>query len=157
MLVNATLGNWIYVLIGLAWLAYSIHKGVQKKNAGANNSGRQAERKPSFFDAFLQEMTGEAERGESQRTDSEDAFDTTTTAQQNDVESFNSDLTFEESVLKKVEKEVPFEATKSGFSASLTESEKKVEKSEITKRIHGKKINLRKAVIYSILLEPYSL
>ncbi len=157
MLVNATLGNWIYVLLGLAWLAYSIHKGLQKKNTGATNSSRQKERKSSFFDAFLQEMTGEAEKVESQHEAFEDALDTTTTAQQSAMESVHADLPFEKSVLKKAEKEAPFEATKSVLSASFTESEKNVKKSEITRSIHRKKIDIRKAVIYSVILEPYSL
>lgn len=66
MLFKGSFDDYLYILIGIIWVAFSIYKGIQKKKATSNSpqekqSESQTEPKKSFFDDFLNQIIVEEE------------------------------------------------------------------------------------------------
>jgi hypothetical protein len=150
--------EYIYILIGVIWLAASIYKASQKSKKKASQQKpssvpeEQGTKVPEVR-SFLEELLG----GQEVRIPDPE----------------ESEVSYEESAIAEIEKEKPagsFQAEYSNYGfrglkalsgegvSSLGSITFKDEMKELTKKGPGQnKINLRKAIIYSAILErPYS-
>ena len=58
MLFQASFEDYIYILVGIVWIAYSIYKGTQKSKSKQNkqNETEPVEKKKSVFETFLDKI-----------------------------------------------------------------------------------------------------
>jgi len=167
MLKNFASGDWLYVLLGLVWLGVSVYKSSQKRTEFNVKKKANQPQKQSYFDTLLQSLDnaigdnipGQAtanvydeevpaafdENVEKNGYDSDDDYETLETA-----------FSYDDMVLQEENKN-PFDATKSVFNESLTENlnnyNVKQNGEDREKRV---KIDIRKAFIYDVVLNPPS-
>jgi len=163
MLIYASLDDYIYILVGLIWLGFSIYKGVQKKKMAADKpvgdeNEQPSEKKKSIFDDFLNQILAEEEPvhhhpSDVERADEQELIvvEQEPVVVDNNTESrlFSYDDAYEESNYLDQTSVYQQEPT----TKSTIESP---QKTLPTKQIKRKRFDLRKAVIYSeILNRPY--
>lgn len=61
MLIKGSFEDYLYILVGLIWVAFSIYKGAKKNKSSTKKpqqveSGEVQEEKKSFFDDFLNQI-----------------------------------------------------------------------------------------------------
>ncbi len=131
MIFYAGTDTWVYILFGALWVAYAIYKGSNK--AAGTAKAEVGKRTPSTAPSGLEAIMGSF-------LTEEDVTE--------DVSEIPKEEVTEKPVVKP-EKPVIFEEG----TPSTTISEKPAETASIAK---GRKINMKKAVIYSeILRRPY--
>jgi hypothetical protein len=155
MVFKSSFEDFLYVLVGLVWVAFSIYKGSQKKKKAQRPEGEKSKSK-SAIEEILGEFLGVKEddvvyREEQIVNESEEfVFDETenssSTPQNSPSEIFSHDKVAEEGNLFK-EKPV----YRSGLH-DLRMGVAKVDKKQKVKR-KKPRINIRKAVIYSEILK----
>ncbi len=131
MIFYAGTDTWVYILFGALWVAYAIYKGSNKAagTAKAEVEKRTPATAPSGLEAIMGSFLTEEDVTE-------------------DISEIPKEEVTEKPVVKP-EKPVIFEEG----TPSTTISEKPAETASIAK---GRKINMKKAVIYSeILRRPY--
>jgi len=148
MLVQCDVGNWFYVLLGIAWIVYSIYKGANK-NKKQDQKTESTQKKSSFFDDLLEDFNQETVP----QPESDETFDTRVPEPEIlDVFEKIPDKTIEPSPDpgKKLSVQEGVPVTEPSPTSSFFEQE------AMKKRKKTSRINLRKAVIYSeILHRPY--
>lgn len=154
MLFQASFEDYLYIVLGIVWIAYSIYKGSQKNKAkqAKKNSSKKEPKKKSVFETFFDEIlveekpvpyTPEAEIQPPDETEIEKPITTDKSLNQDRIFSyddyyeesnFQSDIdVYEDKAEIQVEKKQKIKATPSGK----------------TKKPH---FDLRKAVVYSEIL-----
>ena len=148
MLVQCDVGNWFYVLLGIAWIVYSIYKGANK-NKKQDQKTESTQKKSSFLDDFLEDFNQET----APQPESDETFDTRVPEPEIlDVFEQTPDKTIEPSPDPgkelSVQEGVP--VTEPSPTPLFFEQE------AMKKRKKTNRVDLRKAVIYSeILHRPY--
>lgn len=148
MLFQASFEDYIYILVGVVWIAYSIYKGTQKNKSGqgAKKNAETATKKKSVFETFIDNIIVE-EKPLPYVSENEDVIagksDYEVVEKQEEV--FSYDDYYEESNLN----------DETDVIESVAEIEtKEKQKIEISPSVKIKKprIDLRKAVVYSEIL-----
>lgn len=144
MLVQFDTGNWLYVLLGIAWVAYSIYKGANK-NQNKTTEGGTKENKKTFLDDLIE---GFSDDENIPYADTEEPVADNNFRQENEMDTFVKAETVKSTEENLVDEGVP--VTKNTMKKAATNSE--FPRGNRKK----KRINLKKAVIYSeILRRPY--
>jgi hypothetical protein len=169
MLKNFASGDWLYVLLGLIWLGVSVYKSSQKKTENRKNGNSKSPRSRSYFDTLLQNMDNaigdilpEPET-ESVYSDTTENFDEKPKPVEPEIadnvednyETLETDFSYDDMILQE-QNNNHFDATKSIFRESLSEnsdSDNIVKQHKKEKRL---KIDIRKAFIYDVVLNPPS-
>ena len=152
MLVKGSFDDYIYILVGLIWLGFSIYKGVQKKKAASSptndaEDGNPPEKKKSIFDDFLNQILKEEEPVPYHPVDKEIPIETEPGVAENITENrlFSYDDDYKESnYLAQTDVYQKETTTRSTPDTQLKASPKK--------QLKKPRFNLRKAVIYSEIL-----
>ena len=142
MLVKGSFEDFFYILVGLVWVAYSIYKGVQKKKAQSNPSEKV--KKKSVLETLMDEFLEKEEPVQPEPIVYETPPQNIEFEKKKDPEIFSYDDVYEESnynAISDVSTEKP--KTKTNLKTKLKTSPKKAK---------TPRFNLRKAVIYSELL-----
>lgn len=150
MLVKGSFEDYLYILVGIIWVAFSIYKGLQKKktlakNPQVNEEDEGQEKKKSFFDQFLNEIIKEEPVPYESVADEETAKETVIVEQEKTVEVFSYDDAVEESNFKDVTNVYENKPTTDLMHQQELKSRKK-------SRQVKPRFDLRKAVIYSEIL-----
>ena len=142
MLVKGSFEDFFYILVGLVWVAYSIYKGIQKKKSQSNPSEKV--KKKSVLETLMDEFLEKKEPVQPEPIVYEAPSQDIEFEEKSDPEVFSYDDIYEESnynAVSDVYKEKP--KTKTNLKTKLKITPKKVK---------TPRFNLRKAVIYSELL-----
>ena len=150
MLYKGSYEDLIYILIGVLWVAYYIYKGVNKNKTRQTVSGKQSgkPRAKNFFETFLDEI---ATQDEKPMEYAPQDIETKTVAEKRDEnrgdKNFSYDDYYEES---------NFQEGKEVYQSDTNVKEARVEEVETVRKPKQKKmqIDIRKAVIYSEILNP---
>ncbi len=153
MLVKGSFEDYLYILIGVVWVAVSIYKGAQKrKKAASAPSSSEPEQKKSFIDAFLEEFE-EKQTPIYEEPKPDDFEELSTRPIQAEAENidenyvFSYDDQYEESNVNEYD------------DVYKKEPETIIRTQELSKPVKRRKkrrLDLRRAVIYSELLRrPY--
>ncbi len=142
MLIKGSFEDFFYILVGLIWVAFSIYKGVQKKKA--QGIPAKSRKKKSMLETLLDEFLEKQEQPEPEPVVYEASPEPADIEEETRQEVFSYDDLYE----------------KSNYSEVSEVYEKKPEpktnlKTKLTKPTVKRKkprFNLRKAVIYSELL-----
>ncbi len=156
MVFYADLGDWLYVLLGLVWVFFSFYQKSKKRAEQSDTGKATGENRKSVLKTFFQEF----------ETRTEPPFETVSAHFDNEnnhqevisenYDTLESDFSYDEAVLekeKKLEKNIDaIEATKKELKASLKDKNYKILSVKKGLSTNRKKIDLRKAVIYSAIL-----
>ena len=146
MIFKGSFEDFIYILIGIIWIAFSIYQGKKKRQKSTQPT---SEKKKSFFDTLLEEVAKENQQAEQTldiqlESDPEPPKPVVNTI---DDYKFSYDDYYEESNYEEADE--------------VNMHEGPLDKSPITQKLtsfSGKKrkirFDLRKAVIYSEILKP---
>jgi len=155
MLIKGSFEDFIYIIIGLIWVAFSIYKGTQKKKSVArrdlNDTSEevpQEEKKKSFFDEFLNQIVTEEEPPPYEPVTTETSYSEPIVEEQEEEEEkkvFSYDDFYEESNYN-VENDV-YEV-----KPALEVDVKDELKSQLKGKNDQSRFNLKKAIIYSEIL-----
>ncbi|NOY49885.1 MAG: hypothetical protein GXO88_04900 [Chlorobi bacterium] len=156
MIVECSIGDYTYVLIGLVWVAFSIYKGIQKGKKGQRPEHENISKKPLMEDLigeFLgikQEETVYAEENTTQKPTGDsltEALETNPLANEKTSGPFSYDDEYEE--------EGNFFEEKKVYTPEVENNLKKAE--SVTKKPIRKnrkpRIDIKKAVIYAEILK----
>jgi len=156
MLVESSFGDYIYILIGLLWVGFSIYKGAQK-NKKSQQTESENNRTPNAIDDLLGEFLGYKQDEAvytSEKSDSEPTTDMYSeerkfTPETKNVASniFSYDDEYEEEGNFFEEKKVYTTEEDNKLEKSVIKNEKKP-----LRRLKKPRINIKKAVIYSAIL-----
>ncbi|RLD44382.1 MAG: hypothetical protein DRI89_03335 [Bacteroidetes bacterium] len=142
MLVKGSFEDFFYILVGLIWVAYSIYKGVQKKKL--QNSPNEKVKKKSVLENLMDEFLEKEAPVQPEPIVYEATSEDIEFEEKKDTEVFSYDDIYEESnynAASDVYRKKP--ETKTKLKTELKISPKKSK---------TPRFNLRKAVIYSELL-----
>lgn len=149
MLVKGSFEDYIYIVVGVIWIAYSIYKGTQKgksKTRKPAKSQNQEEKKKSVFETFFDEILVDEKQNPYEAVPDEievKEFDIVDEKVEEEVFSF--DDYYEESNLQsKIEV--------SEVESIVQNQQKKDLEITPSKKRRKPRIDLRKAVIYSEIL-----
>ncbi len=146
MLVKGSFEDFFYILAGLVWVAFSIYKGVQKKKA-KDNIGEKVKKK-SVLETLMDEFLEKEEKIQPEPIVLEAAPEELNFEEEAEGKAFSYDDIYEKSNYNEV---LGVNEKKPETKAKLKANLKTLPKSRKTSRF-----NLRKAVIYSELLNrPY--
>lgn len=153
MLVKGSFEDFLYILAGVIWLAFSIYKGTKKKKSVKKEAKEPA--KKNVFDTLMEEILDVQEKPQPEPLVYEDTVKEMTPSEEKmpedepDSKLFSYDDLYEQSNYNEVS-----EVITSGYqSMSIPETE--TDKPTTIER--KSRFNLRKAVIYSAILNrPYS-
>ncbi len=156
MIVKASFEDIIYVILGLVWVIYSAYNAKKKKKAKENPST--SSKKPSFLESVINEIGLTDDKKPAvisepyQDTDYyKDDVESKTLSAEDDEPVFSYDDYYEESNYKPVNNVIETVRANSANNNNDSETKNKV---HIKKRMGSrKKIDLRKAVIYSVILK----
>ena len=149
MLVRGSFEDIIYIVIGVVWIAYSIYKGVQKSKQGVKKQKKeseQQEKKKSVFETFFDKILVEEEPVPYEPSIEDVEIDEEIEAEKMaEKKVFSYDDYYEENSLQKdtgiIEK------------SALSQSQRKQDlKAFPSKKRTKPRINLRKAIVYSEIL-----
>jgi hypothetical protein len=145
MISKGSFEDFLYIIIGLIWIGFSIYKAQQKKKA-ITQGGGDIKKEKSFFDNLMSEFVNEEPSKPYQVPASETPPLETTEKRKNMAEKkFSYDDLYEESNVKSyfdVYENKP--AMKAEFAEEFKSSQQQKKRKP--------KIDLRKAVIYSEIL-----
>lgn len=151
MLVKGSFEDYLYILLGIIWVAFSIYKGVQKKKSLSKSPentepAESQEPKKSFFDDFLNQIITENEPVPYEPVVEEQAFSDTVISDKAEEEKiFSYDDVAEESNFKEENSVYEIEpAAEIGFQQEL--------QSHLKGKNKQSNFDLRKAIIYSEIL-----
>ncbi|NOX85297.1 MAG: hypothetical protein GXO86_04935 [Chlorobi bacterium] len=153
MLYKGSYEDYIYILIGIIWIAYSIYKGVNKNKAARQKSAEGKPAKPkskSFLETFLDEMTKQdTEPMEYIPPEKEIVTEPEVKTEKQEEEIFSYDNNYEKSNFDEASAVYEPEKMMSAKDTNMLKHSGKTKKTK-TKG----KIDMRKAVIYSEILNP---
>ena len=151
MLFKGSFDDYLYILIGIIWVAFSIYKGIQKKKTISGSpkeskSENKDESKKSFFDDFLNQIIVEDEKIPYEPvTDEQPKSESFFNKQETEEKVFSYDDVVEESNF--AEKNSVYEdkpAAENYFQEEL--------KSHLKSKKKQSRFDLRKAIIYSEIM-----
>lgn len=146
MLVKGSFEDYFYILAGLVWVAFSIYKSVQKKKAKGNPNEKV--KKKSVLETLMDEFLEKGEQKQPEPIVLEADPEELNLEEETEEKTFSYDDIYEKSNYNEV---LGVYEKKSETKAKLKTNLKTLPKSKKTSRF-----NLRKAVIYSeILNRPY--
>lgn len=148
MIVSASLGDYLYIIIGIVWLAFSVYKGQKKKSASSDSAQKSSGR--SFIDNLIAEFNPEPTVNPVPYIVDDYADINTETAEVEEPTFFSYDDEVEESNVN----DTSVVYRKRDFNSEKVTQLK--DNNVIDKQRYTKKRNfdLRKAVIYSEVLNP---
>lgn len=141
-----------FILAGLAWVAYSAYRSSNnKKKSSPVGSAKKTVKKSSLFEEMLAQYTQGADIQQQENLDQEKDFGFVTGLQQKKssvdvVEPFGADDIYEEQESKKI---LDSESALSEVEIHVGTTEKAY---NLKKQDNSKKFNLKKAFIYSEIL-----
>lgn len=154
MLVQTSFEDYLYIILGIVWIAYSIYKGTQKSKAkqAKKQSTKQEPKKKSVFETFFDEILVEekpipySQEKEIQTSD-ESIVEKTKAIDEPVVQEniFSYDDYYEESNLQS-----DIEVYEN--EAEIQVEKKRKAKATPTSKTKKPRIDLRKAVVYSEIL-----
>jgi hypothetical protein len=151
MLIKGSFEDYLYILIGLIWVAFSIYKGAQKKKSLSKSPQKtdpleSQEPKKSFFDDFLNQIITENEQVSYEPVAEEQTFsDYEKTDNLQEEKIFSYDDVVEESNF--MEENSVYEVKPATEISSQQEL-----KTHLKGKNKQTRFDLRKAVIYSEIL-----
>ncbi len=147
MLVYCDTGNWLYVLLGIAWVVYSIYKGSAKKK-GQEQTKPGPKKNASFLEGLIDDLVDESPVGDDEVI-YKDPFEEASVIKEDEVVSAPDPVQDKEGGFDSPDGEgIPVTG---GISGSVSEIQVKPKKHRKISRL-----NLKKAIIYSeILRRPY--
>jgi hypothetical protein len=148
MLVKGSFEDYLYIIIGLVWVAFSIYKGAQKKKSLAktpqqSEEGEVQKKKKSFFDEFLSEIIKDDEPVPNESIEVEEKFREPVIVEQDKVFSYD-DIVEESNVIVESNVYEVKPTTDLNFQQEL--------KSHLKSKKEQPRFDLRKAIIYSEIL-----
>ncbi|PLX04329.1 MAG: hypothetical protein C0595_03635 [Marinilabiliales bacterium] len=156
MVVESSFGDYIYILIGLLWVGFSIYKGAQK-NKKSQQSESENNRTPNAIEDLLGEFLGykqdeavyTSEKSDSEPTTDMYSEEIKSTPETKNVASniFSYDDEYEEEGNFFEEKKVYTTEEDNKLENSVVKKEKKP-----LRRLKKPRINIKKAIIYSAIL-----
>ena len=151
MLFKGSFEDYIYIIIGLVWIVFSIYKGAQKNKARkqtpvAPESESEEKEPSSIFDSFLNKLMKEEEQVPYEPVEMHPTTDENTQVVHAENEKIFSydDLAEESNYLKKTAVYEEQAVTKSTLNQEL--------KTHLKQPKTKPRFDLRKAVIYSEIL-----
>lgn len=142
MLVKGSFEDYFYILAGLVWVAFSIYKSVQKKKAKGNPNEKV--KKKSVLETLMDEFLEKGEQKVPEPIVLEADPEELNLEEETEEKTFSYDDIYEKSNYNEV---LGVYEKKSETKAKLKTNLKTLPKSRKTSRF-----NLRKAVIYSEIL-----
>jgi hypothetical protein len=142
MLVKGSFEDFFYILIGLIWVGFSIYKGMQKKKQQQSPAGEA--KKKSVLETLMDEFLENGEAVRPAPVVDEEPSETIDFKDETKSEVFSYDDIYEESNYNEVS-EVYEQKTE-------TKSKLKTNLKVPVKRKKHTRFNLKKAVIYSEIL-----
>jgi hypothetical protein len=145
MQVQFDTGNWLYILLGIAWVVYSIYKGVNK-NQSKSADDTNPKKKSSFLDELIEGFT---EENKAPLVDDPYAGADVNHWQEEPMQSIDND---------EINAPIDMPPEEEGVPVRHPAVEPVSDEADVITKTHRKKkrINLKKAVIYSeILRRPY--
>jgi len=142
MLVKGSFEDFFYILIGLIWVGFSIYKGMQKKKQQQSPAGEA--KKKSVLETLMDEFLENGEAARPAPVVDEEPSETVDFKDETKSEVFSYDDIYEESNYNEVS-EVYEQKTE-------TKSKLKTNLKVPVKRKKHTRFNLKKAVIYSEIL-----
>jgi len=147
MLVYCDTGDWFYVLLGIAWIVYSIYKGSAKKK-DQEQTKPSPKKKASFLEGLIDDFVDERPEGD-EEVIYKDPFEEVPVITEDEVVSAHDPVQDKKGKLDYPDRE-GIRVTKD-VSGSVSEIQVKPKKHRKISRV-----NLKKAIIYSeILRRPY--
>lgn len=148
MLLKGSFEDFFYILIGIIWIAFSIYQG-QKKRKQKSATQPTAEKKKSFFETLLDEVTEKNQQFEETYDDDIQPEIDTIEAVENtfDEKKFSYDDYYEERNYEEAEDSII-------KNESLTQPILTQNKKPGSRKSRKPRFDLRKAVIYSEVLKP---
>jgi hypothetical protein len=147
MIFKGSFEDFIYILIGIVWIAFSIYQGQKKKKQ--RTSQPTAEKKKSFFETLLDEVAKE-NQPEEQVVDLQEGIEATPSkadVSTIDDHKFSYDDYYEERNYDEAEEiRIQDDPVK---QSSITQK-----RNPFPRKRRKIKFDLRKAVIYSEILKP---
>ena len=157
MVYEGSYEDYIYILIGIIWIAYSFYKSASKAKASKTTGGTPAEEPASgdtknFLEKFFDELADQDQQPAEFVPEEQPAEETVTkpTRQEEIREEkfFSYDDEYEKSNFNEVA-DVYDKTTETNLGELRKKAESKLKPGKISP-----KIDLRKAVIYSEILHP---
>jgi hypothetical protein len=148
MLVKGSFEDFFYILIGIVWIAFSIYQG-QKKRKQKTSPQQTAEKKKSFFETLLDEVTEKNQQFEETYAD-DDIQDTEPIKSVEDTfedKKFSYDDYYEERNYEEAEDVII-------KNEPLTQPEHNQKQKPGPRKRRIPRFDLKKAVIYSEILKP---
>lgn len=155
MLIKGSFEDFLYIIIGLIWVAFSIYKGTQKKKSVArrdagdkSNEIPPEEKKKSFFDEFLNQIVTEEEPLPYEPVTSETSYSEPYSEEKEEEKEekvFSYDDFVEESNYKE-------ENDVYDFKPAIEADVKDELKSHLKSTNDHSRFDLKKAIIYSEIL-----
>ena len=149
MIVKGSFEDIIYIVIGVAWIAYSIYKGTKKSKEGAakrKSNSKPQEKKKSVFETFFDKILVEEKPVPYEPVDDDVEIDDGGVSEKTvEKKVFSYDDYYEESNLQRVD-------SINEKSAASQSQRKRDLKDTPSKKRKKPRIDLRKAVVYSEIL-----
>ncbi|MCB2208277.1 MAG: hypothetical protein KQH67_08250 [Bacteroidetes bacterium] len=148
MLLKGSFEDFFYILIGIIWIAFSIYQG-QKKRKQKTASQPTTEKKKSFFETLLDEVTEKNQQFEETYDDNIEPELETIEAVENTLEEkkFSYDDYYEERNYEEAEDVL---IKNEPIAQPISTQNKKT----ILRKSRKPRFDLKKAVIYSEILKP---
>ena len=151
MLVKGSVEDFLYILVGVIWIAFSLYKGIKKKNAQKQQTQEtfdaepEPEKKKSAFETFMDQIMDQEEPAQQQDVVFESGAEPLDEIENEDKSKvFSYDDYYEES---------NYEKNIEVYSEAVTQSiELKNQLQTPLKKSRKPRFDLRKAVIYSEIL-----
>lgn len=144
MIAKGSFEDFFYIFIGLIWIGFSIYKAQQKKKAVSQSRGN-VKKEKSFLENLMSEFINEESPNPYINSDSQPQQATSSESKVKKPKVFSYDDMYEES---NAVPEFNVYEKKQSFQEEIKKQDKTSQQSQKIKP----RINLRKAVIYSEIL-----
>lgn len=148
MIVSASFNDYLYILLGIVWLAFSVYKGQKKKGANAQKPQQKAGK--SFLDSLLEEFVPDSQPTPVPYVSN----DETSTAVESDEKYVSEIFSYDDAVEESNETETSVVYREKGVEKTKKENVESSKVTDIQKDRFRKSFNLRNAVINSEILNP---
>jgi hypothetical protein len=148
MIVSASFNDYLYILVGIVWLIFSVYKSQKKK--ADNAQGSQQKPQKSFLESLIDEFNPETKVAPIPYDQNDEPFDSSENKQEYVTEIFSYDDAVEES--NETETSVVYRQKEVEKAKTDTVKDSKVIDNQ--KNSRGRAFSLKNAVINAEILNP---